>query len=121
MNKNLQLPSEKNFGITIGFILIVVSIILEFNIFLIYAGTGLIIIGLFFSKLLKLPNYIWLSIGNILAKIANPIILSTIYFFLITPIGLTMKLLGYDNLKLKNYFSYWSYTKKFKVNFDDQF
>lgn len=69
MNKDLQIPSEKNFGTTFGIILILLSIIFKLNIFLTLIGISLIVSGLFSSKILKLLNYIWFKIGNLFINI----------------------------------------------------
>jgi hypothetical protein len=61
------------------------------------------------SKLLTLPNYLWYSFGVTVGKLFSPITLAIIFFLLITPLAIVMKLLGRDELRLKNRFvaSYW--------------
>ena len=62
------------------------------------------------SKLLTLLNKIWFRFGIILGAIIAPIIMAIIFFLVVTPIGLLMKIMGKDLLK-KNYDkaakSYW--------------
>ncbi len=65
-------------------------------------------------------------IGLILGKITGPIVLSSMYFFLITPFGLFRKIIGSDELRLKDkkLNSYWiNVTKNDKENqsFKNQF
>ena len=66
-------------------------------------------LGLLNSKLLSQLNLIWTKFGNFLGKIIAPIIMGVIYFLVLTPIGLLMRLGGKDLLKLKfsKNKSYW--------------
>ena len=51
----------------------------------------------------------WIKLGEILGKIIAPIVMGFIYFIIITPIGLFMRLVGKDLLSLKfnKNQSYW--------------
>ena len=69
-----------------------------------------LILGLLNSKLLGPFNSAWVKLGNILGMIIAPVVMSIIFFLIVTPIGLFMRILGKDfvNLKLnKNLKSYW--------------
>ncbi len=63
----------------------------------------------FLPKALSPLNRIWLAIGHGLGWINAKIILGFVFFFIVTPIGLFMKLLGRDILqrKLSHSGSYW--------------
>tara|TARA_Y100000590_G_C15168159_1_gene806293 strand:+ start:106 stop:483 length:378 start_codon:yes stop_codon:yes gene_type:complete len=66
-------------------------------------------LGLLNSKFLTPLNLIWLKFGELLGKVISPIVMLIIYFFVITPIGLLMRLTGKDIMK-KNFSktqSYW--------------
>ena len=52
-------------------------------------------------KLLSPLNRFWTLLGTILHRIANPILMGFIFFLVVTPIGLTMRLLGKRPLDLK--------------------
>jgi len=43
-----------------------------------------------------------MKFGILLGKIINPLIFGIIFFFMITPIGLIRKLIGVDELQIKN-------------------
>ena len=68
-----------------------------------------LILGLLKSKLLNPLNLAWIKFGELLGKIIAPIVMALIYFIIITPIGLFMKLIGKDllNLKFSKKSSYW--------------
>ena len=68
-----------------------------------------LILGLLNSQLLKPLNFIWIKFGELLGKIFAPIVMAIIYFVIITPIGLVMRLIGKDllNTKFLKNNSYW--------------
>jgi large-conductance mechanosensitive channel len=69
-----------------------------------------------FSRL----NQAWFNIGSILASVMNPLILGSIYFFIITPIAIVTKLFGRDELRIKKMDtpSYWITKNKADKNLD---
>ena len=67
-----------------------------------------LILGLINSKILTPLNKLWFKFGILLGKIVSPLIMGIIFFLVVTPIGLIMRLLGKDLLNLKyNNKSYW--------------
>ena len=66
-------------------------------------------LGIINSKLLGPLNRIWIKIGEILGKILAPIVMAIIYFFIVTPMAILLKLLRKDLLKTKFNMtdSYW--------------
>ena len=66
-------------------------------------------LGLLNSKILTPLNKIWFKFGLLLGSIVSPIVMSIIFFFIVTPISLIMRILGKDilNLKWNNSNSYW--------------
>ena len=60
--------------------------------------------------LLKPLNRLWTAFGLLLNRIVSPLVLGLLFFLMITPIGLIMRLAGKDPLRLKgdrNAPSYW--------------
>ena len=55
-----------------------------------------------FPRLVTPFNKIWMRFGAILGKIISPIVMGFIYFFVVTPIGILLRLINKDILKLKN-------------------
>ena len=68
-----------------------------------------LVLGLLNSKLLSPLNLVWVKFGEILGRIIAPIVMAMIYFVIITPIGLFMRLIGKDllNTKFSKNNSYW--------------
>ncbi len=114
MKQNIKLPSNRNFGIVFAIVFLIISLwpLLKQNeirswsliISIIFLSLGLIN-----SKLLLPLNKIWFKFGIFLGNFIAPIVMGAIYFFVVTPTGLIMKMLGKDllNLKKSNKDSYW--------------
>lgn len=109
------LPSNRKFGLFFALVSIVGAAYAQWN-SSVSIAIGLIIVSLLFSVLaLLVPqvlaplNRAWFQFGIILGKIISPIVLSIIYFILITPVALITRLSGRDVLRLKRrqVASYW--------------
>ena len=68
-----------------------------------------LILGLLKSKFLTPLKRIWIKFGELLGKIISPIVLAIVFFIVVTPIGLFMKILRKDllNIKFTKDKSYW--------------
>ena len=66
-------------------------------------------LGLVNSNLLNPLNRLWFKFGLILGRIISPIIMGLIFFLVVTPIGVFMRLLKKDllNLKMSKNSTYW--------------
>ena len=114
-NNEIELPSNKNFGIFFSIIFLTISIYSYFYLSIFIAFTFLII-SLFFGicsyfrpDILKSLNNTWMQLALLLNKIVSPIVLGFIFYILITPISLIGYLCGRDELRIKNLNkdSYW--------------
>ncbi|MGL3827834.1 SxtJ family membrane protein [Candidatus Pelagibacter communis] len=68
-----------------------------------------LILGLVNSRILTPLNKLWFKFGTFLGKTISPIIMGLIFFIVVTPIAILMKVLNKDllNLKFNNDKSYW--------------
>ena len=83
-----------------------------------------LILGLLNSKILTPINKAWINFGFFLGRIFSPIIMGFIYFLIVTPTGIIMKLLNKDLLKLrydKKSNTYWFVKKEINSNMKNQF
>ena len=116
----------KNFGYTIGFILLIISVFLfvrERDSSIYFFSLGLIFIGLgiIIPTVLKPAYKIWMSFAVIIGWIMTRIILSVLFYLIISTIGIFARLFGKDflNLKSKNNESYWNIrNKEYELNQD---
>ena len=114
MNKKSLKSSNKSFGILffIVFTLYGVWPMLssgDLRIWSLAIGVTFLILGLLNSKLLGPLNLAWVKFGEILGRIIAPIVMAFVYFCVITPIAIIIRLLGKDLLKVKfnTRSSYW--------------
>ena len=94
------------------------------NIYLIIISIIFLILGLLNSKLLSPLNLFWIKFGELLGKIIAPIVMAIIYFFILTPISLIVRLFGKDLLSLKfskQIKTYWIERKKDLGSMNKQF
>jgi large-conductance mechanosensitive channel len=76
------------------------------------------------SKILSPFNKIWFKFGLLLGKIVSPVVMGFIFFIIVTPIGLLMRILGKDLLNLKfsdKEYSYWQKKSEIKSKMKNQF
>ena len=114
MQQNIKLPSNRNFGIVFAIVFLIISLwpLLsqnEIRSWSLIVSIIFLTLGLVNSKLLLPLNKIWFKFGIFLGNFIAPIVMGIIYFFVVTPTGLIMKMLGKDllNLKKNNKDSYW--------------
>ena len=82
-----------------------------------------LILGIINSKILSPLNKLWFKFGIFLGRIVSPLVMGIIFFAVVTPIALIMKLLRKDvlNLKKNNKKSYWVETKNRISKMKNQF
>ena len=86
-------------------------------------GLVFLIISLLKPVILRPLNNSWIKLGEVLGRIISPIIMMIIFFFLITPLSLLLRLFGKDilNIKFGNSNSYWIDRKKEISSMNKQF
>ena len=85
------------------------------NIYFIFISIPFIILGLINSKILTPLNNAWIKLGEILGIIIAPIVMAIIYFFILTPISIVVRIFGKDLLSIKfnkQVNTYWINRKK---------
>ena len=94
-----------------------------YRLWAIFISLIFLILGLINSKLLTPINILWLKFGILLGKIVSPLIMGIIFFAIVTPIAIIMKLLKKDvlNLKFNKNNSYWIEKDKHKSKMKNQF
>ena len=106
IKSNIKISSNRNFGLVFFFIFLVVSLWpLTHNesprIWSAIISLAFLILVLTRSKLLTPLNRLWAKFGIILGSIIAPIVMGVVFFLVITPIGLVMKIIGKDLLSIK--------------------
>ena len=126
--KDIKIGSNKSFGIvfTVVFGLIAFWPLIKGNdirLWSLIISIIFLVLGLINSKILTPLNKLWFKFGIFLGNFIAPIVMSIIFFLVVTPTGIIMKLLGKDLIKLKknNEKSYWIEKKNIKSSMKNQF
>ena len=114
MQKNIKLPSNRNFGIVFFIVFLIIALwpILkqnEIRIWSLIISFIFFVLGLINSKLLTPLNKLWFKFGILLGNIISQIVMGIVFFLVVTPTGLIMRFLRKDILRLKKNSndSYW--------------
>ena len=128
MTTEINRSSNRSFGLVFFVVFILIGIYPILNhgnlrIWSIIVAAIFLILGLSNSKILTPLNIIWFKFGIFLGKVISPVIMGIIFFLVVTPIGLIMKILGKDllNLKFNKNKSYWIEKNDLKSKMKNQF
>jgi len=110
----IKISSNRSFGVVffVVFLLIALYPLInngEVRLWSLITSIIFLILGLLNSKFLNPFNKLWFKFGIVLGKIISPLIMGIIFFLVVTPTGLLMRLLRKDILSLKynQNKSYW--------------
>ena len=124
----VKLSSNRNFGVVffIVFLLIGLYPLLKGNdlrIWSLIISFIFLALGLINSRILTPLNRLWFKFGLLLGKFISPLIMGIIFFIVVTPIGIIMRLFKKDllNLKFNEKETYWIEKKGPKSKMKNQF
>ena len=113
-HKDIKIGSNRSFGIVffVVFFLISVYPLLkggDVRIWSLTISIIFLVLGLLKSNLLNPLNKLWFKFGIFLGKIVSPVVMGLIFFLVVTPIGIIMRILKKDliNLKFNKNNTYW--------------
>ena len=124
----VKIGSNKSFGIVFSVVFFIIAIFPILNndnirVWSLVISLIFLVLGLINSKLLSPLNKIWFKFGLILSKVVSPVIMGIIFFLVVTPIGILMRILKKDllNLKYNNKKTYWIKKKEPESTMKNQF
>ncbi len=111
---DVKISSNRSFGIVFFVVFLIIALFPLINdgnirLWSLFVSLAFLVLGLLNSKFLSPLNKIWFKFGLFLGKIISPIVMGLIFFLVVTPIGILMRILKKDllNLKMNNNKSYW--------------
>ena len=115
MDQNdIKIGSNKSFGVVFFLVFLLISLYPLINdgnlrIWSFVISIIFLILGILNSKILSPLNKIWFKFGLLLGKIISPVVMGLIFFIVVTPTGLILRLFKKDvlNLKFNNNNTYW--------------
>jgi len=127
-SNDIKIGSNRSFGIVffLVFLLIAIYPLLSgegVRLWSLAIATIFFILGIINSSLLSPLNKIWFKFGLLLGRLISPLVMSLIFFLVVTPIALLMKLLKKDllNLKFNKDNTYWIVKSGPKSKMKNQF
>lgn len=127
-DNNVKISSNRSFGIVFFIVFLLISLYpltysKEIRVWSLIISLIFLVLGLFNSKILTSLNKLWFKFGIYLGKIMSPIIMGIIFFLVVTPIGLILKLFRKDvlNLRYNKSQSYWIEKSDTKNKMKNQF
>ena len=114
-NSKIKISSNRSFGLVFFTVFLIVALWPlkneeDIRLWSLVLSIIFFILGVLNSKLLTPLNKLWFKFGIFLGATISPIIMGIVYFLVVTPIGVFMRLLGKDLLKtskVKNTSTYW--------------
>ena len=111
---DIKISSNKNFGIVFFIVFLLIGIYPflngnDFRVWSLLISVIFLILGLINSKILTPLNKLWFKFGLFLGKIVSPLVMGFIFFIVVTPTGIIMRLMRKDllNLKFNQKKTYW--------------
>ena len=124
----IKIGSNRSFGIVFFIVFLIIAIYPflnqgELRLWSLIISIIFLILGLLNSRLLSPLNKIWFKFGIFLGKIVSPLVMGLIFFFVVTPIGILMRILNKDllNLKFNGKSTYWIEKNDPKSKMKNQF
>jgi hypothetical protein len=124
----IKMGSNRSFGIVFSIVFLILAFwpLTSFNTFKtlpLIISIIFLILGAMNSKILTPLNIIWFKFGILLGSFVAPIVMGAVFFAVITPISIIMKILGKDllNKKYSDKQSYWVIKDNSKNSMKQQF
>ena len=124
----VKIGSNRSFGIVffIFFLIIGTYPIFfqgELRIWSLVVSIIFLLLGIINSRFLTPLNLLWFKFGMLLGRIVSPIVMGLVFFLVVTPTGMIMRILNKDPLKLKkkNIKTYWIERSSIKSDMKNQF
>ena len=122
------MSTNRSFGIVLFIVFFIIAIFPLKNdgdliIWSLIISIIFLLLGLLNSKILTPLNILWSKFGILLGRVISPLIMGLIFFLVVSPIGLIMRMLRKDllNLKFDDNSSYWIEKKGPKSIMKNQF
>jgi multisubunit Na+/H+ antiporter MnhG subunit len=110
---NVREPGERAFGLSVGTMCLLVAASAHWRSHqsvasvLLVVGAVLLVLGAVFPPALRLPNKIWERFAQLLGWVNSRVLLTVLFAIVITPVGMLMRTLGRDPVRVGRSASNW--------------
>ncbi|MDA9136628.1 SxtJ family membrane protein [Candidatus Pelagibacter sp.] len=126
--KKIKLPTNRNFGVVFFLVFLFISLFPLLNygnirIWTVIIALVFLILGLLNSSVLSPLNKLWFKFGIMVGNLISPVVMAIIFFMVVTPTSLLVRLFGKDLLSLKknDKETYWVKKNNIKSEMKNQF
>ena len=127
-NNDIKIGSNKSFGIVFFIVFLIIALYpmlkgQDLRLWSLIISLIFLILGMINSTVLTPLNKIWFKFGILLGNIISPIVMAIVFFVVVTPTGIIMKILRKDliGLKKNNKNTYWIEKKAKMTSMKNQF
>ena len=128
-NSKIKISSNRSFGLVFFVVFLIVALWPlkneeDIRLWSLVLSIIFFVLGILNSKLLIPLNKLWFKFGILLGSIVSPVVMGIVFFLVVTPTGVFMRLLGKDLLKtkkIKNTSSHWIKRDKTQITMKKQF
>ena len=127
-NINIKIGTNKSFGIVFFVFFFIVSMFPLLNdgnirFWSLIISIIFLILGILNSKILTPLNQVWFKFGILLGRFVSPVVMGIVFFAIVTPTSVIMRILQKNllNLKKSNKKTYWIERSKIKSKMKNQF
>ena len=125
----VKISSNRSFGFLLFIVFFVISLWPlksqgDLRLWAFILSLVFLVLGVLNSKFLTPLNKLWFKFGILLGSIVSPIVMGAVFFIVVTPVGLIMRFLGKDLLRInknKPVSTYWINYDKLKTTMKKQF
>ena len=124
----IKLPSNKKFGYFFSFVFLILFLLnflyysnYKIAIISIVLSIAILIITFIIPKILHPLNISWMYLGYLISLIVSPIILGIIFYLLITPIAMFLKIIKRDELGINNTSIESSWKKRQEIKYSEEY
>tara|TARA_B100000401_G_C52558912_1_gene602278 strand:- start:282 stop:671 length:390 start_codon:yes stop_codon:yes gene_type:complete len=127
-NNDIKIGSNKSFGVVFFIVFLIIALYpmlkgQDLRLWSLIISLIFLILGIVNSTVLTPLNKIWFKFGILLGNIISPIVMAIVFFVVVTPTGIIMKILRKDliGLKKNNKNTYWIEKKAKMTSMKNQF
>tara|TARA_B100000700_G_scaffold18840_1_gene18514 strand:+ start:107 stop:496 length:390 start_codon:yes stop_codon:yes gene_type:complete len=127
-NNDIKIGSNKSFGIVFFIVFLIIALYpmlkgQDLRLWSLIISFIFLILGMINSSILSPLNKIWFKFGILLGNIISPIVMAIVFFGVVLPTGIVMKILRKDLIGLKNNNknTYWIEKKSQMTSMKNQF
>ena len=127
-NNDIKIGSNKSFGIVFFIVFLIIALYpmlkgQDLRLWSLIISFIFLILGMINSSILTPLNILWFKFGILLGNIISPIVMAIVFFVVVTPTGIIMKILRKDliGLKKNNKNTYWIEKKAKMTSMKNQF